>query len=177
MVPARLCGVAVNRSLDATRRAMPPLAHNASMKIAIALLAAACGATAKPAAPIANTAQEAPRPAKTLAIWTTVVDSATDEPIPDALVVVLRPGVDVEHLDPKQLEKQAVSRGRSNGKGTVHLAQRIPVPGTYSVVVVAAGYEPLVGKDELRLDKVFLPKDAPDPFDPWGKISLHSATP
>jgi hypothetical protein len=87
--------------------------------------------------------------------------------------VVLRPGVDVGHLDLKQLENHELSRGRSDAKGIVQLG-RVPVPGTYSVVVIATGYEPLIGHDELQLKGFSLPKDLTSPFDPWGHIYLRT---
>jgi hypothetical protein len=45
----------------------------------------------------------------------------------------------------------------------------VPVPGTYTVMVIAPGYEPLIGENELHLDA-----KTPASFDPWGKIGLRS---
>lgn len=142
----------------------------------VALLAVACGSSAKPTppAPISSTASAEARTSESVEIWTTVVDNATDQPIQDALVVVLRSAVDVEHVDLKHPDKHALSRGRSDAAGIVRLGQRIPVPGTYSVVVIAAGYEPLLGQNTLRLSGFSLPEDTASPFDPWGKISLRT---
>jgi hypothetical protein len=36
-------------------------------------------------------------------------------------------------------------------------------------MVVAPGYEPLIGENELHLDE-----NTPQSFDPWGKIGLRS---
>jgi len=45
----------------------------------------------------------------------------------------------------------------------------VPVPGTYTVMVVARGYEALIGEGALRLDD-----KTPPAFDPWGEIRLRA---
>jgi hypothetical protein len=87
----------------------------------------------------------------------------------DALVMILRPGVNAKKVDVNRLDDQVLSWGRSNTQGDVQLKQPVPIPGTYSVMVVARGYEPLVGEGELHLDA-----NTPAYFDPWGKIWLRS---
>ncbi|MGE0397468.1 MAG: trypsin-like peptidase domain-containing protein [Kofleriaceae bacterium] len=102
-------------------------------------------------------------------ISTKVLDAANEQPVRDALVMILRPGVNAKKVDVNRLDDQVLSWGRSNTQGEVQLKQPVPVPGTYSVMVVARGYEPLVGEGELHLDA-----NAPAYFDPWGKIWLRS---
>jgi len=101
-------------------------------------------------------------------IYTTVIDDATETAIRDALVMVLRPGVSTSSIDLNRLDDQAIAWGRTNAQGEVRLKQLVP-PGTYTVMVMAQGYEALIGDSELHLDA-----NTPPSFDPWGKIGLHS---
>jgi S1-C subfamily serine protease len=101
-------------------------------------------------------------------IFTTVVDDATEAPIRDALVMVLRPGINTSAIDLNRLDDQAIAWGKTNGQGEVRLKQLVPI-GTYTVMVMAPGYESLIGDSELHLDN----KTASS-FDPWGKIGLRS---
>ncbi len=99
-------------------------------------------------------------------LQTRIVDAANEAPIADALVTVLRPGVD---YDVNRRDDLVLAWGKSNSAGEVILKQRVPIPGTYTVMVVARGYEPLIGKDALHLEP-----NTPSAFDPWGKIWLRS---
>ncbi|CAN5707100.1 hypothetical protein BH11MYX1_BH11MYX1_47010 [soil metagenome] len=101
-------------------------------------------------------------------IYTTITDDATESPIRDALVMVLRPGVSSSSIDLNRLDDQAIAWGRTNAQGEVRMKQLVP-PGTYTVMVMAQGYEALIGDSELHLDA-----NTPPSFDPWGKIGLHS---
>jgi S1-C subfamily serine protease len=101
-------------------------------------------------------------------IYTTVLDDATEEPIRDALVMVLKPGVNSSTLDMNRLDDQTIAWGKTNGAGEVRLKQLVPA-GQYTVMVIAPGYEPLIGENELHLDA-----KTPASFDPWGKITLRS---
>ncbi len=102
-------------------------------------------------------------------ISTTVLDNANETPIRDALVLVLRPGVSSSAIDMNRLDDQAMAWGKTNAQGEVRLKQPVPVPGTYTVMVIAPGYEPLIGEGALHLDA-----STPASFDPWGKIWLRS---
>ncbi|HSD89316.1 MAG TPA: trypsin-like peptidase domain-containing protein, partial [Kofleriaceae bacterium] len=102
-------------------------------------------------------------------IYTTVLDDANEAPIRDATVMVLKAGVNTATIDMNRLDDQAISWGKTNALGEVRLKQLVPVPGTYTVMVVAPGYEPLIGENELHLDE-----KTPPSFDPWGKIGLRS---
>jgi hypothetical protein len=67
------------------------------------------------------------------------------------------------------LDDQVIAWGRSNMEGWVEVKQPVPVPGMYTVMVIARGYEALVGDGALRLGA-----DAPPSYDPWGKIEVRS---
>jgi S1-C subfamily serine protease len=108
-------------------------------------------------------------PAEGIRLSTHVVDEANEAPVRDALVMVLKPGVSATAVDMNRLDDQVLSWGRTNSAGEVQLKQPVPVPGSYTVMVVARGYEPLIGENELHLDA-----SSPPYFDPWGKIWLRS---
>ncbi|NVB78146.1 MAG: trypsin-like serine protease [Kofleriaceae bacterium] len=107
--------------------------------------------------------------AEGIRIYTTVVDDSNDAPIRDATVMVLKAGVNTSTIDMNRLDDQAIAWGKTNSLGEVRLKQLVPIPGTYTVMVIAPGYEPLIGESELRLDD-----KTPPSFDPWGKIGLRS---
>jgi S1-C subfamily serine protease len=102
-------------------------------------------------------------------IYTQVIDDANEQPVRDATVMVLKSGVNTSTIDMNRLDDQAIAWGKTNAQGEVRLKQLVPVPGTYTVMVVAPGYEPLIGENELRLDA-----NTPPRFDPWTKIGLRS---
>jgi hypothetical protein len=108
-------------------------------------------------------------PAEGVQIQSRVLDVANEAPVRDALVMVLRPGVNRATLDVNRLDDQVLAYGRSNAQGEVVLKQPVPVPGTYSLMVVARGYEPLIGEGELTLAA-----DTPAVFDPWSKLLLRA---
>lgn len=101
-------------------------------------------------------------------IYTTITDDATEAPVRDALVMVLRPGLSSSSIDLNRLDDQAIAWGRTNAQGEVRMKHLVP-PGTYTVMVMAQGYEALIGDSELHLDA-----NTPPSFDPWGKIGLHA---
>jgi len=108
-------------------------------------------------------------PAEGVRLSSKVLDAASEAPVADALVMILKPGVDAKAVDVNRLDDQVLAWGRSNTQGEVQLKQPVPVPGTYTVMVVATNYEPLIGERELHLDA-----NTPAYFDPWGKIWLRS---
>jgi S1-C subfamily serine protease len=81
-----------------------------------------------------------------------VLDVVNEGPIRDALVMVLRPGITADRVDVNRLDDQVLAYGRSNAAGEVLLRQPVPVPGSYTLMVVAHGYEPTIGEGELILD-------------------------
>jgi hypothetical protein len=98
-----------------------------------------------------------------------VIDDASEAPVRDATVMVLKTGVSTSAIDMNRLDDQAIAWGKTNAFGEVRLKHLVPVPGTYTVMVVAPGYEPLIGENELRLDE-----NTPPSFDPWDRIGLRS---
>jgi S1-C subfamily serine protease len=102
-------------------------------------------------------------------ISTTVADHANEAPVRDALVMVLKSGVSASSIDMNRLDDQTIAWGKTNAQGEVRLKQLVPVPGTYTVMVVAPGYDLLIGENKLKLDR-----DTPRSFDPWGKIWLQA---
>jgi len=108
-------------------------------------------------------------PAEGVQIQSRVLDVANEAPVRDALVMVLRPGVNAATVDVNRLDDQVLAYGRSNAQGEVLLKQPVPVPGTYTLMVVARGYEPVVGENELTLEA-----NTPAVFDPWGKLLLRA---
>jgi S1-C subfamily serine protease len=103
-------------------------------------------------------------------ISTKVVDGGNGHPIPGAMLMVMRPGIGSDDVDVNALDDQVVAWGRANAEGEVHLRQPVPIPGTYTVVVVAPGYLPLAGDGALRLSE-----DTPPYFDPWGVVKIQAA--
>jgi S1-C subfamily serine protease len=108
-------------------------------------------------------------PAEGVHLSTTIVDAANDKPIAGALLMVLNGSVGAGDIDVNRLDEQVVAWGRSNAFGEVQLKQPVPVPGTYSVLVIARDYDPLVGDHELRLAE-----DTPPLFDPWGVVRIQA---
>ena len=107
-------------------------------------------------------------PPEGILISTTIVDAANDRPIPGAMLMVLRPGVSSREVDMNRLDDQVIAWGRANADGDIHLKQPVPSPGTYTVVVVARGYQPLLGDAALQLGP-----DTPEYWDPWGRVALE----
>jgi S1-C subfamily serine protease len=106
-------------------------------------------------------------PAEGVRLETRILDAANDKPLADAMLMVLRPGVRTDAIDMNRLDDQVLAWGRSNSQGEVRLKQPVPVPGSYSVLVFAKGYAPLIGDQELRLTET-----TPPGYDPWGAIRL-----
>ncbi|HTJ42740.1 MAG TPA: serine protease [Kofleriaceae bacterium] len=100
---------------------------------------------------------------------TKIFDAANDQPIAGALLMVLSPKYGAADVDMNRLNEQVLAWGRANADGEVHLKQPVPVPGNYSVLVIAPGYEPLIGDHELRLAE-----DTAPYFDPWGVVRLQA---
>ncbi|HEY0195218.1 MAG TPA: serine protease [Kofleriaceae bacterium] len=108
-------------------------------------------------------------PAEGVQLQSRVLDAVSEAPVRDALVMVLRPGVAADQVDVNRLDDQVLAYGRSNAQGEVSLKQPVPTPGTYSLMVVARGYEPMIGESSL-----VLPATTPEVFDPWGKLLLRA---
>ncbi|HVV84697.1 MAG TPA: serine protease [Kofleriaceae bacterium] len=105
--------------------------------------------------------------AEGVTISTRVVEQANDQPVPGALVMVLRAGVDGHSVDVNRLDDVVIAWGRADADGGVYLRQPVPAPGQYTVLVMADGFTPLVADDAL-----VLPADAPSAVVPWGTLRL-----
>lgn len=106
--------------------------------------------------------------AEGIRLSTRIVAAANARPIAGALLMVLRPGVPASAVDVNRLDDLVISWGRSGTDGEVFLKQPVPAPGTYTVMVTADGYSPLIGDSALKL-----PADAPLYYDPWGVVRLE----
>jgi S1-C subfamily serine protease len=106
-------------------------------------------------------------PSEGVQISSHVLDVANEAAVRDALVLVMRAGVNAGTVDVNRLDDQVLAYGRSNAQGEVVLKQPVPAPGTYTLMVVARGYEPMIG--ELTLEA-----GTPAVFDPWGKLQLRA---
>jgi S1-C subfamily serine protease len=101
-------------------------------------------------------------------ISSVVRDAANDQPIADAIVTVFKPGVRGDQVDLARMQEQAFTWGQSNSEGIFTLRTRVPRGHTYTVAVIASGYQPLVEDDVLVVDDT-----TPEYFDPWGFIHLE----
>ncbi len=102
-------------------------------------------------------------------ISTNIVDALNLSAVPGALLMVLRPDVSSSDIDMNRLDDQVIAWGRANAAGEVHLKQPVPQPGRYTVVVIARGYDTLVGDGALELDEETAPF-----YDPWGQVKVHA---
>ncbi|RMH44253.1 MAG: serine protease [Deltaproteobacteria bacterium] len=96
-----------------------------------------------------------------------VVDAANGRPIAGAFMIVFKPGIRTGDLDPKRLEQQALTFGQADERGQFSTMHRVPRGASYTVLVAADGYVPLIRDDVLVVGP-----DAPDRFDPWEAIAL-----
>ena len=72
------------------------------------------------------------------------------------------------HTKMNALDDQVIAWGRANADGNVHLRQPVPAPGRYTVVVIARGYEPMLGDGALQLTE-----QTPEFWNPWGQIEIQ----
>jgi len=109
-------------------------------------------------------------PPEGVLISTKIVDAANQQPVAAATLMVLRAGISSDEVDINRVDDQVVAWGRSNAEGEVHLKQPVPAPGTYTVVVVARGYAPLLGDGALQLSET-----TPEYWDPWGQVAIEAS--
>ena len=102
-------------------------------------------------------------------IATRVVDAANDRPVQGAILMVMKSGIRSSDVDVNSLDEQVIAWGRASSDGEVIVKQPVPFPGTYTVVVVAPGYETLAGDGALVLGE-----DAPTDYDPWGVVKIQA---
>lgn len=106
--------------------------------------------------------------AEGIRLQTRIVAAANLRPVPGALLMVMRAGVAASQVDVNRLDDLVISWGRAGTDGEVYLKQPVPAPGTYTVMVTADGYAPLIGDGALKLAA-----DAPPFYDPWGQVKLE----
>lgn len=101
-------------------------------------------------------------------ISSVVRDAANDNPVAGAVVIAFRPGVTASDVDMNRLHEQALTWGRTDDNGRFTLQHRVPRGVTYTVAVLAKGYQPLIETGVLSLGQ-----DAPSAYDPWGQIHVE----
>ena len=101
-------------------------------------------------------------------ITSKVVDATNRSPVPNAVVVVFKPGVRVQELDSDDLSAHALTWGQTNAGGLFTLDAPLPRGQAYAVAVIAKGYQPLAANNALELAA-----DAPDLLNPWGELRIQ----
>jgi S1-C subfamily serine protease len=126
----------------------------------------AIGAPAKP-----ETAEAKPTKPEAKAggvqVHSKVVDSANGTAVRGAFVVVFKPDIKSGQIDVDKIEEQALTYGQTNARGEFELGARVPRGNTYTVAVVAEGFQPLIEDDVLAIDAT-----TPDRFEPWEVIAI-----
>jgi len=97
-----------------------------------------------------------------------VVDAGNGKPVFGASVIVFKPGLKAGAIDVTKLEEQALAWGQTNAAGEFSVGQPVPRSKTYSVAVIARGYQPRAIDAAL-----VVPANAPQVFEPWGDIRLE----
>jgi hypothetical protein len=98
--------------------------------------------------------------AATVTVQGTIVDGKTKKPISGAMFIVLNPGVGAqEWVDAKFPTEDVFSAGQTDTKGKFVLSQPLERNVTYTVFVVAKGYQPIVAEDFLIDDQQEDPVD------------------
>lgn len=110
---------------------------------------------------------KAPSGSGTVTVSSKVVDAHNGAAIRGAFVVVLKAGIKARDLDADRLDEQALTFGQTNNYGQFTLNHPVPRGASYTVAVVADGYQPLIEDDVLVVDG-----STPSSFDPWGSIRL-----
>jgi len=100
-------------------------------------------------------------------VYSRVLDTSNGEPVRGAFVVALKPEITRSQLDVNKLAEQALSYGQTNSRGEFTMQPPIPRGKTYTVLVAAEGYRPLIEDGVLELDA-----SSPSRFDPWGEIRI-----
>ena len=96
-----------------------------------------------------------------------IVDAESGRGVPGALVIALKPRVDMRRFLSARKESDVQSSTESGRDGSFKLPQQLPKGNAYSVVVAARGYRPLTVEHALRVSA-----GAPEHAD-IGKIELE----
>lgn len=80
-----------------------------------------------------------------------LVDMASDRPINNGLVIVVKPNVALRSFLKERKESDVVTSTESDSNGRFKLPDQLPKGMAYSLVVAAAGYKPLTVQGGLRI--------------------------
>lgn len=83
-------------------------------------------------------------------VYAIVVDALTGKPIEGALFAVLKEGVTIEEFVSNPLDSMIIAYDESDDEGFLMLFD-VPKGGTYSVIVGADGYEPILADEALEV--------------------------
>ncbi len=97
-----------------------------------------------------------------------VLDAGNGDGIRGATVAVFKAGFRKGNIDFDRVEEQVLTFGQTNSRGEFVLNDKVPRGGSYTVAVVADGYNPLIEDDVLVVDDT-----TPSQYDPWGEIMLE----
>jgi serine protease Do len=86
-----------------------------------------------------------------------IVDADTEEGIPNAAILLMKPGTKLDDITQDNLEELAVAAGVTDQDGFFITAPGVPRGQAYTVIVLAQGYQARGFEDGLEL-----PEDAPD---------------
>jgi bacillolysin/thermolysin len=115
---------------------------------------AACTGQAAPSAP--------PAQSGSTFVQGRVTDANTGRAIEGAQIFVLRPGLSASQAarDDTISDDEVTTYGVSDRRGTYRTQSAVPAGQTYSVIVIARGYRPIIADDGLEV-----PQGAPNPFE------------
>ncbi len=113
----------------------------------------ACTTGQGPAAPQA--------PANSVYLRGTVVDSDTRRGIEGAQVFIMRPGISATQAaaDDQVTRSEIIASAVSDGSGIYQTDVALPVGASYSVIIIARNYRPIVADDGIQI-----PQNASNPF-------------
>ncbi len=80
-----------------------------------------------------------------------LVDIASDRPINNGLIIVVKPNVPLRSFLNERKESDVVTSTESGSDGRFKLPDQLPKGMAYSLVVAAAGYQPLTVQGGLRI--------------------------
>lgn len=83
-------------------------------------------------------------------IFANIVDALTGKPIENAIFAVLKEGVTIEEFLSNPQDSMVIAYGESDSEGLIVVFD-VPKGGTYSVVIGAEGYEPILEDDALEI--------------------------
>jgi len=80
-----------------------------------------------------------------------IVDGVRGSPVPDALVIALKPGVRVGDFLSTQQRDMAYTVARTDAEGRFAFPEQLPKGQAYGLVIVARGYQDLAIESALRI--------------------------